>query len=446
MVKERAKKIRRWMLPLFLAMLFVGYNATVSVQKSSAQSVSGIFWGCHPPAPCDSIGTAAILARLLEQALDQVAQLAENMLENFTGRMVEFTTLANLDRINSVELNLGSWWETMWDYNLLPSLQAMTRQLNTGDTSQARALMSATDAAAVVETGITMEDEDMRDARVFRPSDEVCVTATAAGGYGRATTFARAMRKASARESQAAGLNKRGTPGASGPAAIQSQRSEEYQNIFCDPDSNGGLATCAAPDAAYHNADIQPGRFIYNKLTLDVHTDPKMAKTVETIKNNMVGVTAAAQISGGALNSATGQQTFLDRRDYLARHAAMRSVPELITGWRMPGSQSGPWVTALREGAGIPLADISDNPSYKEIMHSMVVDRFNSGRYALDMITDESAIEMEKLTLNAFYLMQLRDYYDLLERTALTLAVQVAIMADQAPMPDTRSAMPTRQP
>ncbi len=445
MRQERVKKIRKFLAAIvFLVMLLVGYNTALSVRQSAAQSVSGTFWGCHPPAPCDPAGTAVSLELLLEVALHEITSFIERMLENFTAMLVENTVLANLERINETEMNISDWWRTFWDYNMHPSLQAATRQLNTSGSSQTRARLAVMDADAAVETSLALEEEELHDARVFRPSENACVAATTSGGYGRQASFNKSMRIAYAKEAQAPGLNKKGTPGATGAAPIQRLRQKDYKEIFCDPDSNGGLTECEAPDAKYHNADVQPSQFIHNKLTLDV-TDPKMAKTVETIQTNMVGTTAAEPISGGALKSAPGEETFLDRRSFLARHAAARSILQLSTGWRMPGSQAGPWVKALRDGAGIPLTDISDSPSYKEIMHSMAVDRFNSGHYARDMVTEEAEIEMEKLTLNAFYLMQLRDYHDLLERTALTLAVQVSILADQVPIPSAESARKLRQ-
>src|ERR1039458_7243733 len=81
-------------------------------------------------------------------------------------------------------------------------------------------------------------------------------------------------------------------------------------------------------------------------------------------------------------------------------------------------------------------------PSYREIMHALSVDRFNSGTYAAGMITDDNKIQMEKLSLSVFYLMQLRDYYELLERTALTLAVQVSVVSGQQNLPGAHLAMP----
>ncbi|MCK4945222.1 MAG: hypothetical protein KAS59_03060, partial [Alphaproteobacteria bacterium] len=137
-----------------------------------------------------------------------------------------------------------------------------------------------------------------------------------------------------------------------------------------------------------------------------------------------------------------------NRRSYLARYGAIRSVPQLITGWRVPGGGREPltglWVKELRTAGGASATVLSDNPSYKEIMHAMTVDRFNSGRYAAGLITNESAIELEKLTLDVLYLMQLRDYYELLERTALTLAVQTSIMSDQRSVPDAIVAIPVQ--
>jgi hypothetical protein len=47
-------------------------------------------------------------------------------------------------------------------------------------------------------------------------------------------------------------------------------------------------------------------------------------------------------------------------------------------------------------------------------------------------------VEQEKLRLATFTSILLRDYYELLERTALALAVQVAVMAEEIPYPDPR--------
>jgi hypothetical protein len=136
------------------------------------------------------------------------------------------------------------------------------------------------------------------------------------------------------------------------------------------------------------------------------------------------------------LDSPQGQEAWVDRRSYLARHAAISSVPQLGASWRMPGSRVGPWSKEVREAAFVPPSRISpENPSYREVMKSMTIDRFNSGSYATTQIEEPLEVEREKLRLAVQYLMLLRDYNDLLERIALTLATQVSMMAEDVPLP-----------
>ena len=58
------------------------------------------------------------------------------------------------------------------------------------------------------------------------------------------------------------------------------------------------------------------------------------------------------------------------------------------------------------------------------------------------MVSDPLVVEREKLALDAIYLMQLRDYYELLERQAATLAIQVSTLAEQFPQPSLVSEVP----
>jgi hypothetical protein len=445
--------MRKFPAAVFLILFLLGYNAEISiVQQSNAQATvtspgtaTQTFCSCNYCESCELIGVSAGIKTALEKALKenliQSAKEVEQKLSDLDDDMTEKL----LKRLNQTELDIIDWWRTMWAYGWKPALQHKTDQLNTATADQSRMLQSATDAQNQVETKLELEKNAIEANRTFRPAPNPCGDATIAGGQGRAASFSQRMRANWQKDILAVGLNKKGTVGATGALSAERQRYEDYKELFCDPDGNGGNNDCNPPptDTKYINADTQPTKFINNQLTIDVK-DPKMEKTVETVNNNMMGVPSADQLSKGALLSSPGQGTFLDRRSYLARYAAARTVPGLVTGWRMPGSQTGVWLKGLREGAGIPLKNISSNPSYKEIMHAETIDRFNSGRYAVGMITDESEIEMEKLTLNAFYLMQLRDYYELLERTALTLAVQVSMMVDQVPVPNAMSVAPMK--
>lgn len=437
-----------------LAMPFTRAHAQsdqVSVSSSSSASdTNTCSWeGCETPSATQTATQS--MTQNLEQKLKQSAKDVEKEMRDKTDDMMKKL----LERVNQTELDIIAWWKNMWAQNLDPSLKDMTDQITTAVADQSRVLQSASDSDVVNNDLANMTARDVEAKRDFTPAPNPCGDATIAGGQGRAASFSRAMRGGWEQNALKTGLNTKGTPGATGSLDAERKRYDDYKTTFCDPDGNGGKNDCptgsSAPPAEFINADTQPTKFISEQLTIPVDADNQpdnlsttekeerqknMSLTVETINNNLTGVPSADPMSPGAMSSAAGQQNFLDRRSYLARYAAIRSVPGLVTSWRMPGSKMGEWVKGLRQGDDashpiLPEESISKNPSYREIMHAETIDRFNSGKYAGKMVGGASENEMEKLTLNAFYLMQLRDYYELLERTALVLAVQVSMMADQ---------------
>jgi hypothetical protein len=453
-------------LVVFLATFVFGYNAvTAVVQQSNAQAtpvvatttvtmttavtctIAGTFVPCTASGVASSI--KSYLSSGLKENLKDSARDLENKLHDLNKDMIK----AMLKRLNVTEEDMISWWKTMWDNNLVGSLQNSTNQLNASTANQSQVTQTVIDSQNTEETKLETQKNAIETQQAAKPNEKACAVATIAPGLGgKVVSIAKGMRHAWEKKSQGRGLNKKGTKGATAAAEAEAVRYDEYKTLFCDPNGNSGRNNCppsSPADADYVNADTQPSKFIYGQTTIPVDKDHdpqgKMEKTIETEIDNLVGVTSADPISQGALSSASGQETLLDRRSYLARYAATRSVPHLVTTWRLPGSKMSEWVKGLQDGAGIPLEKISTNPSYREIVKAVAVDRFNSGHYAEGMITGEAAIEMEKLTLNAFYLMQLRDYYELLERTALVLAVQVAMMVDQAPVPNAAASEPMKQ-
>ena len=149
---------------------------------------------------------------------------------------------------------------------------------------------------------------------------------------------------------------------------------------------------------------------------------------LEGLKGNLTGLRPPPLVPGSTLESARGKQKMIDQRSYIARQNAARSVVEYVSSTRLPAAKAKDLVHELREKAGIPLSNINpEKTSYKEIMHAMSTEKFMSGKYNLDQIGSIENVKREGLILSIFYLMQLRDYYELLERGVLTLAVQTAI-------------------
>jgi hypothetical protein len=423
----------------------------VSVSTGTNWDIACLFgWAsCGPP------GQAAQVAGTLGVYLGAQLQLAAAALEDRLSRSVDQMTQAFLERINATELKLIEWWNALWWYNWRPALQDLTAQMNASLTDQSMAYQVALDGKQANEANKQIIDNEIESAEESRASDNNCPTATVSSGFGRATGIGRSMKGAWQNRSQSVGSNKIGSPGSTGKASYNKYRDEVYQNMFCDPDDNGGDNLCGTGSTAeFYNADTQVNKFIFNKLTIpQTQSKPQFQAAVEAGIENLVGTPASDPIKKDVLETPAGQEKFLKRRSFMARHTAISSVPHMIAGARMPGSRIGKWVAELREEGGAdavesglppdafehdpPLItdEISSNPSYREIMHAITVDRFNSGKYAISNIEDENAVELEKLTLQAFYLIQLRDYYELLERTALTLAVQISLLADNIDIP-----------
>jgi hypothetical protein len=389
--------------------------------------------------------------------------------DGFIGGSVDIMVQAILDRLNTIELDMMDWWDTMWEYNLRPVMQNMTIQIGTATGQQTDNYQGGMDAYQGNEVNLQHMDQSGKDHGVSRVSENACVAATMSGGTGRATNVSRSMRIAWQNDAHQNGMNEGGSgssrAAATSAAAKRYQDAQTFENLWCDPNDQAGHNNCGSgANKAYANADVQVTKNFFNKLTIQVDSSNTTvanaggapvpgsapqgyeALTVQANIDNMMDDPTGDPQDVSYQKTVEGQERWLMRRSYLARYAANRAVPDLVAGWRMPGggTQFATFLSQLRQDAGTPTTEISTNPSYKEIMHALTVDRFNSGKYADYLTGDDSEIEMEKLTLSTLYLMQLRDYYELLERESLTLAVQVAMMADHIPIADSKKAQSVR--
>jgi len=376
-----------------------------------------------------------------------------NGLEGYLGGTVDQMMMALMDRLNDIELEYIDWFDTMWFYNLEPALKDMTDQVNTATVDQTQTFQGGQDAQDEDQVNQSQMKQEQQDQTVLQPSENgPCVAATSAGGSARGYVISRELKKAFQKETFDEALNKKGTPSALGRGARAKVRNDNYKNVTCNPADNGGSNNCGSTTSALYNADTQLSKTLYNNLTIplaDGTDGDKYETAVKSLLDNMTGDGVADPIVKGSLQSAQGQEEFMDRRSHVARLAAIRSLPQLGISWRSPGTKLDTYVKQLRSGtggddngAGVAASDLSANPSYKEALHAVSIDRFNSGQYATNTAGGAAEIEMEKLTVDSFYLMQLRDYNELLERMALTLAVQVSIMIDQLQLPMPKASKP----
>lgn len=421
-----------------------GYNGITSYTNYCAAQVTPITvtvgygvctYYCSPgsPGPCEAPGTASSAKEIVYNATNAALQLSTQQLEVWLAQSIDQMVQALLTRLNRMEINIIEWWATMWDYNLRPALQSMTIQINTATADQAKTYQTSMDGEHETQTNLVVQRREIETHEVTR--DNVCPPAGLSPGRG--ANFAYEVPKHMETKSNAVANGKVGSTSEQGTAQHMAYRINTYEEFFCDPAGNGGTNVCTgAADSAFYDADVKVSEMIYNKLTIpvdDAADGEKYQKAIEELTENMLNTIAVTPVPENAVNTPQAREQVLPRRSYMARNNAVRQMTQSIIAQRMPGSQLGEWVSQIREEANIPLDEIGENPSYREVMHALSIDRFNSGKFATELMKDQAGVEMEKLSAQAFYLMQLRDYYELLERMSLVLAVQVAEMADRLP-------------
>ncbi len=456
-------------MAIVIALAFAsGYNSITAynnycqaqVTATSVSVVGGMCPCCKGcVTPCEVSGTATAVRSTIYSAFYASLTAASILLETTLAQHVDGMVQNLLEKVNNIEKNMIQWWSTMWNYNLNPGLRAMTVQTNTANTDLSKTYQASVDAEHETQTNSAVMRTETQSARVVR--DNVCPPAGLTYGAGRGKTFGRAMRTGWQNRSINTGSNIVGDAGANGEGAYLRARTEAYEAAFCDPDGNGGANVCggsASPE--FYNADTQITKFVYNKLTIPVDgttattvlkpdgsamtSGEVYERAVQESLENMVGSPVMNPVPKEVTESPMGREILLKRRDFLAKYNAVRSLPQLAIGHRMPGSQLGQWIQELRQEAGIPLSEISENPSYREVINALAVDRFNSGKFANNLQMERTGVEMEKLSMSTFYLIMLRDYHDLLERTALTLAVQISMLADDVALPDISKIRPVK--
>lgn len=389
-------------------------------------------FGCAPPGSTASYSaslTAALRTALITAAtaVELHGNLAINAMQ---------TTL--LTRVNTMEENLMSWWDMWWAYDYRPSLQDQTAQMGASESNMNQMYASFIDSqnqnAVIREKQIA----DLESERTHRVNENACTAGTMSGGMARANAISRAGRLAVEGASTGAGVGEGvdndpmitvGSPVADDASSRIKYRYARYKAYFCNPDDNNGVSACSAATPAM-DLDINASELLVNRLTINYNQPEIRAAVFALIDNLTASDDAQAVLPQKSAETAGGQEILMDRRSMRARRNAVGSSMRHMLAQRMPGSRDSVYLKALRTSAGVPLDNISDNPSYREIMAAMAVDRFTTGFAAGGLIKDQSNIEHDKLITSVFYLMLLRDYYEVMERWALSLSVETALEAD----------------
>jgi hypothetical protein len=360
----------------------------------------------------------------------------------FVEAMIAFD-MAVAAKIAEVGRNINDWFDIFWLYNLRPAMQAMTVQLNTSYSDQSNIIGRYTDATDAIRTNEALQGVEIETLRAMRPSESVCVGATAVGGMTSAANFRRAYGTAAPRARLARSGARSGTPAANGPGADQKARWDDYVANYCQSEINGGASGCAA-DAPLAGRDLDVTGEIFMKDTIDVR-DPNTRKVVDDLLTNIIEPITMPPIPVQALAGPQGQEAFLKGESYKARRQVLFDAVYHIVARRVPGSNMGTYINPIREAAGIDPSNFSDSPSHNEVMEVMMAERFRAGTIGVNQIDEPENNNRELVIQQAFQAMQMSDQIDLLDRYALILAARVgANIVEHKPSDSRMESRPVR--
>lgn len=400
----------------------VAYNETYA-QTAPAPSACP-YW--VPCCGCIISGFTAISTAAVDLAHRLITEAVQSFLEQFIDNQIHRLVGDMLTNAEEMEQNMMQWWDEWYHNDMRPAMTDMMAQLHTMQIDQARQMGSYVDGSGLNTVLDATSDNSSNDVRTFRPSDHVCMAMTQAGGLGRMNVISRAVRWGMEEQKFRDDLNKAGSVASQGYAKVTEDRWNRLSTHLCNQNMSNGAAfaaNCAAVDA-----DIRPTATLLDDLTVEIRTPATQAATEQLIEN-ISGFEVAQTVPGHAATSANGQGALLKTRERAAKRAAARSTAMLGMGWRTEGSGMRDWVQefSARTGSTIP---VSDNPSYREIMNAITRYKASSGNYGSELTEQPVNIERERYISSSIYLMHLRDYFEMLERVALTLAVDTSIQLD----------------
>ncbi|MBL1146662.1 MAG: hypothetical protein HND56_04540 [Pseudomonadota bacterium] len=428
------------------------YNVSQNLSYAQTPPAPSICPYWMPCCACVFAGMTQVTTTIIEQAKEYITSLVFDQLENLINDQINNLTGGILNRGQGLEENMETWWDQFYNYDLRPALANMMAQMHTSRMDQTRQIGSFWSADGLNTKLKSLETKELKANQDARPSEHVCMAMTQAGGMGRAHAFTRAVRWGIEDERNNVGLGTAGSLGAGGSATVTQARWDRLANNFCNDATYAGTvfgADCPPSPSGYDavDADIKPTQTVLESLTIPVKQSPNALAATEQVVENIAGIDVVQGMTAQEMDSLRGQRRYLASRARIAKRAAASSPALLSVGWRAEGSDMSLWMQEFNDRTGSSLP-VSDNPSYSEIMHALTRYKPSSGTYGAEMTVDTLNLERERYIVSSIYLMQLRDYFELLERVALTLAVDTSLMLDShaASQPSGASSAPSARP
>lgn len=110
-----------------------------------------------------------------------------------------------------------------------------------------------------------------------------------------------------------------------------------------------------------------------------------------------------------------------------------------------PGGTIKQMIRAIREKAGVPPGDISDAPSYNEVMKALTKERFLNPEYYATLAADVGQLKQEQAGVKAYISIQLQDIYKLQEQINALMAARAGMKLNKEQFDDLLEASAVRR-
>ncbi len=358
--------IKKVVLLFLMISILAGSTLTMKSRESEALCIP--CWMC---GPLDCI-IVPIIAEIIAEIFELIIE--ENIEDHIN---------------NEINWIVEDFFEDFW----VKGLAEMTEFLSAMGMYQMEILGAMLDAKHQLETQRLFWQLHAEAHKDYHPSDEICWMGTAARSL--AASEARGLHNK--RVLADFGLDRQlGNANMNGAPSVQSDKSNRWRQFvrtYCDPKDNdwvspgtgldlacdhdgpGGAGTTGATNPARKNIDIDYGRLIDQRRTLEVNFEgptvippPPDEEDVFAMSANLYGNSVLSRnISRQKLTSKAGQKLYLDLRSVAAKRSVAQNTFNTIVGLKSAGTSDTSLVTGPPPGAP-PLTRTFLAAAFKELM------------------------------------------------------------------------------
>lgn len=327
---------------------------------------------------------------------------------------------------------LGEFVEDFW----VPALQAMTRQLNAGNSDVGTKNTSTTSTVSDAEAADAINAQKAEIAQETAASDALCERVTIARNAASTTGTAIVATDTLNQTTSASLTGSAGTPGAEGPASEQLVNLDAATQLYWNPSDLSGMigeALGYAPaDASRINADIVAPFFEQGTLAVNYQdqTSQPQEEDLDMLRYNLYG--------GGISRMRTIDQNtdgFDDalnaRYQVIAFDSAAQGSFNALVGLHHPGPEgSGQYYRALLNSRGVTddamiesMLGPDDAPSL--LVQAKILALYQNGTSEVGADTINSSADTRRLAIaqKAANLLIKFELYKSMQRTALQWAL-----------------------